>query len=923
MLRGSTQKPSDSIQKSLQQLWVFLLYIGAARLAILLALPPGYASPIWPAAGIAMAAVIVWGPSLTLAVFMGSIVTNLRLEELAQNPGQQILIQTGLASASALQAYVGAYLYSVFQRRIPQHKSVRNLVLEIIILGPVACLSAATLATATLTAFHLIEAKDFILNWTQWWMGDSFGAGTLCPLLIRFPLNAHKKITKKYLRQMLVIPLSAISIIIGLLVLQLRSNMNNIHSSLEHSVNDSKEQLQQELDRAAQHLAMISELSKTMDPIQIIQAFSMDKPLAESLPVNPYSIWVPRITQDERESFENGQTNSKIIDPIVQRDDADAIIPSPPRPIYWPLIAAGTSPFEYLPHGFNLGSLPLVEGVIHKALVDNKIRVTPIISISPSQKGLILIRRSQTQDISRSTQSQVGLFMVIVPIDQLLMKVNMNKGIRAFHMRLASSHAPEIENIERWLGDDRPESVLDRIPLYGNFRSTLRIADEKLLLRVDFPAEVFSHQYSLAQTLMPILCILFSFAIVVLSLTQFLPINFQAPFAEGSHPSPAKSQDSNQDIDRIKSSLLTSISYQIKTALQGILELLDHVKTGALDIQQRTAIDSAIQGGQSLMDRLEDIFTFASAESGSITINSEDYNITRLLQDLAHGYDSHAKRKVIEFHKTINLPSDLQATGDRKKLRHILNHLMSESFRRTPRGTIRLMASIEGKDPDKKLDITIESLRNHQEAFFAHDWEFGDAKDYDPTDIFNLKTCDTLIQALGGQMKIDKQSQKTIIQITIVLLASDNQQAKANTTDPFAKKNLPDKANEVRNTPNLAIMNYRSFAVGLGEDPDLIQLAISRYLVEIDRYMHQLREALAVGNHEGIAKASFTMKGMSAVFAADSLVEANRALELSAKTHKRENFSAEFKKVEELTEDLKNELTLLSSQKASSRQDVA
>jgi len=39
-------------------------YIAAALPGVLVALPPGYSSPVWPAAGLALAALLVLGPRL-------------------------------------------------------------------------------------------------------------------------------------------------------------------------------------------------------------------------------------------------------------------------------------------------------------------------------------------------------------------------------------------------------------------------------------------------------------------------------------------------------------------------------------------------------------------------------------------------------------------------------------------------------------------------------------------------------------------------------------------------------------------------------------------------------------------------------------------------------------------------------------------
>lgn len=53
---------------------IFLLalaYLVAGRLALLLAIPPGFATAIFPPLGISLAAVLLWGNPLLLGVFIG------------------------------------------------------------------------------------------------------------------------------------------------------------------------------------------------------------------------------------------------------------------------------------------------------------------------------------------------------------------------------------------------------------------------------------------------------------------------------------------------------------------------------------------------------------------------------------------------------------------------------------------------------------------------------------------------------------------------------------------------------------------------------------------------------------------------------------------------------------------------------------
>src|SRR5262252_66790 len=51
-------------------------YVATGKLALLLAVPPGYASPIFPPAGIAIAAMLIGGPATLPWTFLASFLLN-------------------------------------------------------------------------------------------------------------------------------------------------------------------------------------------------------------------------------------------------------------------------------------------------------------------------------------------------------------------------------------------------------------------------------------------------------------------------------------------------------------------------------------------------------------------------------------------------------------------------------------------------------------------------------------------------------------------------------------------------------------------------------------------------------------------------------------------------------------------------------
>lgn len=153
-----------------------LAYVGAGQLALLLAIPPGYAAPIYPAAGIALAATLVYGRRVLPGVLLGAFIVTASLgapQGLAR-PGA-LLVALLIGAGAAAQAGLGAWL--VRRRlRAPLGLAEPRDVLAFGWRGAaVACLVSATLATATLAAWGVIPAEARAFTWWTWWAGDTLG----------------------------------------------------------------------------------------------------------------------------------------------------------------------------------------------------------------------------------------------------------------------------------------------------------------------------------------------------------------------------------------------------------------------------------------------------------------------------------------------------------------------------------------------------------------------------------------------------------------------------------------------------------------------------------------------------------------------------------------------------------------------------
>jgi integral membrane sensor domain MASE1 len=108
----------------LQPVIVFALYFGAGRLGLAIPFTSSNVSPIWPSAGIAIAAMLIWGiqiaPAIALAAFFVNFLTPIPTSA---------SIAIGLGNASS--AVVAGYLLkrtSDFEISLPRLKDVLRLV---------------------------------------------------------------------------------------------------------------------------------------------------------------------------------------------------------------------------------------------------------------------------------------------------------------------------------------------------------------------------------------------------------------------------------------------------------------------------------------------------------------------------------------------------------------------------------------------------------------------------------------------------------------------------------------------------------------------------------------------------------------------------------------------------------------------------
>jgi integral membrane sensor domain MASE1 len=143
------------------------IYFVAGKLALLLAIPPGYATAVWPAAGLALGCLLLFGNRAWPGVIIGSFLVNFWTSLDTATFGaivKSIAVPAFIGGDAALQALAGAFLVRRFvgiRTALATEKEVARFSL----VASASCLITPTLAVTTLWLARIVSSANFLTNW--------------------------------------------------------------------------------------------------------------------------------------------------------------------------------------------------------------------------------------------------------------------------------------------------------------------------------------------------------------------------------------------------------------------------------------------------------------------------------------------------------------------------------------------------------------------------------------------------------------------------------------------------------------------------------------------------------------------------------------------------------------------------------------
>jgi PAS domain S-box-containing protein len=153
------------------------LYFAAGKLGLGLASLHQSASPVWPATGIALAAVLLYGARVWPAIFIGALLVNLTTVG-------TVFTSLGIATGNTLEALLGAWLVERFARGTRAFDRAGDVLRFALCAGLIAAAVSATFGVSSLAIGGFADWERFFPIWLTWWLGDVVSALVVTPLLV-------------------------------------------------------------------------------------------------------------------------------------------------------------------------------------------------------------------------------------------------------------------------------------------------------------------------------------------------------------------------------------------------------------------------------------------------------------------------------------------------------------------------------------------------------------------------------------------------------------------------------------------------------------------------------------------------------------------------------------------------------------------
>ena len=214
---------------------------------------------------------------------------------------------------------------------------------------------------------------------------------------------------------------------------------------------------------------------------------------------------------------------------------------------------------------------------------------------------------------------------------------------------------------------------------------------------------------------------------------------------------------------RERGMLLSRISHELKTPLNGITGMLQAIKFETKDNVRIKKADIALHSADRLLSLINDVLDYTSIINGEFSLKHGDFCVRSLCEDIVDVFKPKCAEKGVRLYAVLSFDEKTYVHGDAARISQVITNLLSNAVKFTTKGYISvqvtlkhqgdvpiLLASVEDTGVGMSDDILSRVFRPFQN-------DTGSASEELNGNGLGLSIVSQLVEKMGGELEVRSQ----------------------------------------------------------------------------------------------------------------------------------------------------------------------
>ena len=225
-------------------------------------------------------------------------------------------------------------------------------------------------------------------------------------------------------------------------------------------------------------------------------------------------------------------------------------------------------------------------------------------------------------------------------------------------------------------------------------------------------------------------------------------------------------EETQQQIIRAQShkdEFIASIGHELRTPMNAILGfngiLRQELAANPAEVQTVDLIKSSTE---RLLQLVNNVLDFSQLQANRLPLVSEKFLVSHLLHEISAHFLPRAQSKDISFVIDANAMQDMWATGDKQRIKQVLNNLLDNALKFTPQGQICLRIFLRDEQLHFEVQDTGIGIAPEKQSQIFQRFEYATVetnRQFGGSGL-GLAIAERLVKRMGGHIGVQSKGQK-------------------------------------------------------------------------------------------------------------------------------------------------------------------